>query len=64
MLSVDLVERCLRIDDNTIGWFSADEMGLEMIVNGMDEFSLTARYVPDIKATQRRLAETYPWLEV
>ena len=63
-LSIDLVERSIRIDDNTIGEFNAGEMGLEMIVNGMDEFSLTARYVPDIKATQRRLAETYPWLEL
>jgi len=39
-------------------------MGLEMIISGMDEFSLTARYVPEIKATQQRLAETYPWLKV
>jgi hypothetical protein len=30
----------------------------------MDEFSLTARYVPDIQATQHKLAETYPWLRV
>src|SRR5262249_52345098 len=63
-ISIDLIERCIRIDDRTIGPFSADEMGLEMIIDGMDEFSLTARYVPDIKATQRRLAENYPWLGV
>ncbi|UVO27443.1 3-isopropylmalate dehydratase small subunit [Bradyrhizobium arachidis] len=59
---IDLVERCIAIGGATIGSFRADEMGLEMIVNGMDEFSLTARHVADIQATQRRLAETWPWL--
>jgi hypothetical protein len=38
-------------------------MGLEMIINGTDEFALTARYVPDIQATQRRLAQIHPWLD-
>ena len=37
-------------------------MGLEMIVNGMDEFALTARYVLEIQATRRRLDDAYPWL--
>lgn len=63
-ISIDLVEKCIRIGDDNIGAFSADEMGLEMIVNGMDEFALTARYVPDIKACQDRLVEAYPWFTV
>jgi len=63
-LSIDLIDLSILINEERIGAFRADEMGLEMIVNGIDEFSLTARYVPDIEATQRRLAETYPWLEV
>jgi 3-isopropylmalate dehydratase small subunit len=63
VMSIDLVERCIRIDDDNIGPFSADEMGLEMIINGIDEFSLTARHVRDIEATQQRLGENYPWLK-
>jgi 3-isopropylmalate dehydratase small subunit len=63
-MSIELVERRIRIADDDIGSFSADEMGLEMIINGVDEFSLTAHHVPEIKATQRRLTETYPWLEL
>ena len=62
-MSIDLIEQCIRIDEEKVGSFSVDEMGLEMIVNGMDEFSLTARYVPDIQASQRRLADIYPWLD-
>lgn len=61
-LSIDLVEKCIRIGDNNVGSFSADEVGLEMIVNNMDEFALTARCLPDIKACQNRLVESYPWL--
>ena len=62
-MSIDLIEQCIRIDEEKVGSFSVDEMGLEMIVNGMDEFSLTARYVPDIQASQRRLADICPWLD-
>ncbi|MBW8856135.1 MAG: hypothetical protein JF604_17840 [Bradyrhizobium sp.] len=61
-MSIDLVERCIGLDGRTIGSFSADEMGLEMIAGGMDEFSLTARYLADIKVTQRPLTECWPWL--
>lgn len=61
-MSIDLIARRMAIDDQVIGPFSADEMGLEMIVEGVDEFSLTAQYVPDIMTTQRRLTEAYPWL--
>ncbi|MBR0781399.1 3-isopropylmalate dehydratase small subunit [Bradyrhizobium iriomotense] len=61
-MSIDLVARHIAIDDQAIGSFSADEMGLEMIVQGVDEFALTAQYVPDIAATQRRLTEACPWL--
>lgn len=61
-LTIDLVERRIRIGDDTIGSFRADEMGLEMIVTGMDEFALTARYLPDIRACQNRLVEVHPWL--
>ena len=62
-MSVDLIQQCIRINDENVGLFRADEMGLEMIVNGMDEFALTTRYVPDIQATQRRLSDAYPWLD-
>ncbi|MHC2620005.1 3-isopropylmalate/(R)-2-methylmalate dehydratase small subunit [Bradyrhizobium huanghuaihaiense] len=61
-MSIDLVARRIAIDGQAIGSFSADEMGLEMIVQGVDEFALTAQYVSDIVATQRRLIEAYPWL--
>lgn len=33
-----------------------------MIVNNMDEFALTAPYLPDIKECRNRLVEEYPWL--
>jgi 3-isopropylmalate/(R)-2-methylmalate dehydratase small subunit len=62
-MSIDLLEQGIRIDEQRVGSFSVDEMGLEMIVNGIDEFSLTGRYVPDIKASQRRLADIYPWFD-
>ena len=62
-LSIDLIDLSILINEERIGAFRADEMGLEMIVNGMDEFSLTARYVPDIKATLQKLAGVYPWLD-
>ncbi|MBR1129127.1 3-isopropylmalate dehydratase small subunit [Bradyrhizobium iriomotense] len=61
-MSIDLVARHIEIDGQAIGSFSADEMGLEMIVQGVDEFALTAQYIPDIVATQRRLTEACPWL--
>ncbi|MDA9397299.1 3-isopropylmalate dehydratase small subunit [Bradyrhizobium sp. CCBAU 45389] len=61
-MSIDLLARRIAIDDQSIGSFSADEMGLEMIVQGVDEFALTAQYIPDIAATQRRLTEACPWL--
>ncbi|WP_024521121.1 3-isopropylmalate dehydratase small subunit [Bradyrhizobium sp. Tv2a-2] len=61
-VAIDLIARCIEIDNTTIGAFNVDEMGLEMIVNGMDEFSLTARYILDIKATQQKLADAFPWL--
>lgn len=60
--SIDLIQQCITINGENVGPFRADEMGLEMIVNGMDEFALTARYVPEIRATRRRLDDTYPWL--
>jgi 3-isopropylmalate/(R)-2-methylmalate dehydratase small subunit len=62
-MSIDLIEQCIRFNEQRLGSFSVDEMGLEMIVNGIDEFSLTGRYVPDIQASQRRLADIYPWLD-
>jgi 3-isopropylmalate/(R)-2-methylmalate dehydratase small subunit len=62
-LSIDLLEQCIRIDEQRVGSFNVDEMGLEMIVNGIDEFSLTRRSVPDIKASQRRLVDIYPWFD-
>jgi 3-isopropylmalate dehydratase small subunit len=62
-VTIDLIEKCIRIGDDAIGSFSADEMGLEMIVTGMDEFALTARYLPDIRACQNRLVEAHPWLD-
>ncbi|MCK1622502.1 3-isopropylmalate dehydratase small subunit [Bradyrhizobium sp. 147] len=61
--AIDLIRQCITINDHNVGAFRADEMGLEMIVNGMDEFALTARYVPDIQATQRRLDDAFPWLD-
>ncbi|WP_426420395.1 3-isopropylmalate dehydratase small subunit [Bradyrhizobium genosp. A] len=62
-VTIDLIESCIRIGDDAIGSFSADEMGLEMIVTGMDEFALTARYLPDIRACQNQLVEAHPWLD-
>ena len=62
-LSIDLVDHSILINGEKIGSFRADEMGLEMIVNGIDEFSLTTRYAPDIRATLQRLANAYPWLD-
>ncbi|MBR1176197.1 3-isopropylmalate dehydratase small subunit [Bradyrhizobium sp. KB893862 SZCCT0404] len=61
-MSIDLVARRIAAGDQAIGSFVADEMGLEMIVQGVDEFALTAQYVPDILATQKRLSEACPWL--
>ncbi|OAF06258.1 hypothetical protein AYJ54_14090 [Bradyrhizobium centrolobii] len=63
-ISIDLVEKCIRIGDESVGVFSADEMGLDMLINGVDEFALTARYAADIKACQDRLVEAYPWFAV
>lgn len=60
--SIDLIRQCITINDENVGAFRADEMGLEMIINGMDEFALTARYVDDIRAAQQRLGDAYPWL--
>ncbi|TWB03949.1 3-isopropylmalate dehydratase small subunit [Bradyrhizobium stylosanthis] len=61
-VAIDLVARRIAAGDQAIGSFVADEMGLEMIVQGVDEFALTAQYVPDILATQERLSEACPWL--
>ena len=62
IMTIDLVERYIRIDEEILGKFGVDEMGLEMIVEGTDEFSLTARYVPEIQSTRQHLAAAYPWL--
>src|SRR6266702_2750798 len=35
--SIDLIQQCITINDENVGPFRADEIGLEMIVNGMDE---------------------------
>jgi 3-isopropylmalate dehydratase small subunit len=63
IMTIDIVERCIRIDEEILGIFGVDEIGLEMIVEGTDEFWLTARFAPDIQAARQRLAAVYPWLD-
>jgi 3-isopropylmalate/(R)-2-methylmalate dehydratase small subunit len=63
MLTIELLKRSITIGEESLGTFTVEAMGVEMIVEGTDEFSLTARYVADIQATRRRLAAVYPWLD-
>lgn len=62
-LTIDLLGQCITFENETLGTFSVDEIGLEMIVEGTDEFSLTARHVADIRTVRQRLATAYPWLD-
>ena len=62
-LTIDLVGQCITIENEMLGTFSVDEIGLEMIVEGTDEFSLTARYVADIETARQRVGAAFPWLD-
>jgi 3-isopropylmalate dehydratase small subunit len=59
---LDLEAHTLQIDGDLLGAITLDEMGRELLLTGLDEFALTARYRADIERTINRLVAANPWL--
>ena len=63
-LAINLVARQIEHRGVSLGSFVIDEIGADLIIDGIDEITLTARYRDAILERERVLAKEWPWTAI
>ena len=61
-LAVDLVEQTLTTPARRVIPFAVDAFRRHCLLQGLDEIGLTLQYAEEIRAFERRVRATHPWL--
>ena len=61
-VSIDLSVQEVRTDNELLATFEIDEFRKHCMLNGLDEIGITLQNADKIRAYEKQLAETSPWL--
>jgi 3-isopropylmalate/(R)-2-methylmalate dehydratase small subunit len=61
-IAIDLPAQEVRDDSGLLATFEIDEFRKHCLLNGLDEIALTLQHADKIRAYEKQLAETSPWL--